>query len=108
MVLQESPSSYVSQRSDGDKCLFQALVSFASLMRSQESKKSSKNCPQEYPILRTLYKSNHHVFSTWHPHINGHVNREIMHDNEMATLNARLRELAMQMAALNQQLVQAQ
>ena len=25
--------------------------------------------------------------STWHPHINAHVNREITHNNEMAALN---------------------
>ncbi|CAD7936882.1 unnamed protein product [Amoebophrya sp. A120] len=25
-------------------------------------------------VLQTLFRSNHHVFSTWHPHINGLVN----------------------------------
>eukprot|EP00392_Amoebophrya_sp_AT5.2_P015053 g15243.t1 len=28
----------------------------------------------QMPILQTLYQSNHHVFSTWHPAINDYVN----------------------------------
>lgn len=29
----------------------------------------------EEPILITLYRSNHHIFSTWHPLINAFVNK---------------------------------
>ena len=97
------------QRSDDDKSwLLQSCTVPAIQEDSQQSRKIPNNCLQEYPILRTLYKSNHHVFSTWHPHINAHVNREITHNNDMAALHAKLRDIDTQMVSLNQQQVQAQ